>query len=85
MTGHTVSHLKRSLNVQPGDRTRIHIKLCQSGQTDHYMLGYVQKDSGMAHLEESCVQMVVHIIYARQYTPALGNHSMTAGKHSGLH
>ena len=45
-----VGHLKAYLNIQPGDRTLILIKLCQSGQTDHYMLGYVQKDSSMAHI-----------------------------------
>ena len=43
-TENMVKHLKGFLNTQPGDTTRILIKLCQSGQTDHYMLGYIQKD-----------------------------------------
>ena len=46
-----VKHLKGFFNTQPGDNTRILIKLCQSGQTDHYMLGYIQKDKNFGHYE----------------------------------
>ncbi|KAL0021258.1 hypothetical protein WJX79_000212 [Trebouxia sp. C0005] len=47
------AHLKGFLNTQPGDNSRILIKLCHSGQTEQYMLGYILKDQGQTHFEVS--------------------------------
>ena len=45
-------HLKGFLHpVIPGNNTRVLTKLCQSGPTDQYMLGYILKDQGQSHFE----------------------------------
>ena len=44
-------HVKGFLHVIPGDNTRVLTKLCQSGPTDQYMLGYILKDQGQSHFE----------------------------------
>ena len=45
------THLKGFLHTVPGDNSRILIKLCHTGQTDQYMLGYIQKDKGQTHFQ----------------------------------
>ena len=56
------THLKGFLHTVPGDNSRILIKLCHTGQTDQYMLGYIQKDKGQTHFQVCLAAVLLCIL-----------------------